>query len=453
MIKSVQKPKMPLQNQFHLAIACVGWFLLNAAWQLCGCLALQTASSDPIVQFDPASSFESYSVASDSESIPQAHSLASPSKGPLQPHRAGWDFSSSERQATKSSEMQAEATEVNTTEPLNKTLDKPQVGVSPSANLQRIPSPIRDARPLLSATTTTPTVPVMTDDIRRQIGLASHTELESKPASASVQNQEIPYLPTQDVTASLQEKTKDASQTTASSNQDSNNPTDFPEIGAMLTSADNVQSTLKLTLLVGILSLAPAIILMTTCYIRVMVVLTLLKQAFGAQQLPPMQVLSALSLFLTFLIMAPVWYQIKSESLDPYTAQAIDWDEAWQRGAEPIKQFMIRQIEATGNTDSVAVFYQHLPDTSGPPPDDLNDVPLNVLIPAFMISELKIAFLLGFQIFLPFLVLDLVVSSVTVSMGMLMLPPQMVSFPLKLILFVLVDGWNLVIGMLLQSFV
>jgi flagellar biosynthetic protein FliP len=113
---------------------------------------------------------------------------------------------------------------------------------------------------------------------------------------------------------------------------------------------------------------------------------------------------------------------------------------------------MIRQIELADNSESVAVFYKYLPETAENPPSQLSDVPLNILLPAFMISELKVAFLLGFQVYLPFLVLDLVVSSVTVSMGMLMLPPNMVSFPLKLILFVMVDGWNLVVGMLLQSF-
>ena len=219
------------------------------------------------------------------------------------------------------------------------------------------------------------------------------------------------------------------------------------------TSPGGIWPSIKVGLLLAVLSLAPAIILMTTCYVRVVVVLTLLRQAFGGQQLPPMQVITALSLFLTMLIMAPVWNQVKTESIDPYTRDQspISWEEAWQRGIEPVKHFMVSQIKASGNTDSVAVFYKHLPD-AGPPPSTLEQVPVNVLLPAFLISELKVAFLLGFQIFLPFLVLDLVVSSVTVSSGMMMMPPTMVSFPLKLILFVMVDGWNLVIGMLLQSF-
>ena len=221
-----------------------------------------------------------------------------------------------------------------------------------------------------------------------------------------------------------------------------------------LTSREGLASSIKVALLLATLSLAPAIVLMTTCYVRVIVVLTLLKQAFGAQQLPPTQVLTALSLFITLLVMTPVWNQVKTEAIDPYTQSenGISWEEAWDRGIVPVKNFMANQIEAAGNGESVALFYKYLPDHSMTPPSSAKDVPISVLLPAFLVSELKVAFLLGFQIFLPFLVLDLVVSSVTVSTGMLMLPPTMVSFPLKLILFVLVDGWNLVVGMLLQSF-
>lgn len=258
--------------------------------------------------------------------------------------------------------------------------------------------------------------------------------------------------------------------------------------GESLTSREGLGSSIKVGLLLAVLSLAPAIVLMTTCYVRVVVVLTLLRQAFGSQQLPPTQVLTALSLFLTLLVMAPVWNTVKTEAIDPYTAEEnpISWEEAWQRGTTPIKKFMANQITASGNTQSVAMFYKYLPpeqrggdlasegtyqsdgevqrdewaaeavgDGSASEmslPESIDDVPINVLLPAFLVSELKVAFLLGFQIYLPFLVLDLVVSSVTVSTGMLMLPPTMVSFPLKLILFVMVDGWNLVVGMLLQSF-
>ncbi|MGY8746574.1 MAG: flagellar type III secretion system pore protein FliP [Pirellulales bacterium] len=222
-----------------------------------------------------------------------------------------------------------------------------------------------------------------------------------------------------------------------------------------LTSPEGLTSSIKVALILATLSLAPAIVLMTTCYVRVIVVLTLLKQAFGAQQLPPTQVLTALSLFVTLLIMTPVWNEVKQEAIDPYTQteNGISWEEAWTRGIAPVKTFMAKQIEAAGNAESIAVFYKYIPEYSEAAPTSAQEIPINVLLPAFMVSELKVAFLLGFQIFLPFLVLDLVVSSVTVSTGMLMLPPTMVSFPLKLILFVLVDGWNLVVGMLLQSFI
>jgi len=204
-----------------------------------------------------------------------------------------------------------------------------------------------------------------------------------------------------------------------------------------LMTREGTSSSVKIAILLATLSLAPAIILMTTSYVRIIVVLTLLRQAFGSQQLPSTQILTALSLFVTFLVMAP---------------GEIQWEDAWQRGLVPVKHFMSRQIEIADNEDAVAMFYRYLPHQTGEKPESLQEVPVNVLLPAYLVSELKVAFLLGFQIFLPFLIVDLVVSAVTVSMGMVMLPPTMVSFPMKLILFVLVDGWNLVVSMLLQSF-
>ena len=232
----------------------------------------------------------------------------------------------------------------------------------------------------------------------------------------------------------------------------------FSDQSESLTSPESLPSSIKLAVILGVLSLAPAIILMTTCYVRIIVVLTLLRQAFGVQQLPPTQVLTALSLIATLLVMAPVWQEVKTEAIDPYTRaeNPISSEEAWNRGVTPVKNFMLRQIQIARNEDSIAVFYQNLPQESASDqsqlPATLEEVPVQIVLPAYLISELKVAFLLGFQIYLPFLILDLVVSSVTVSMGMVMLPPTMVSFPLKLILFVMVDGWNLVMGMLLQSF-
>jgi len=154
-------------------------------------------------------------------------------------------------------------------------------------------------------------------------------------------------------------------------------------------------------------------------------------------------------------VMGPTWSEIYTKSIQPYTrGELTDPEVAWNSGVVPLKQFMSRQIEAAGNSDDVWLFYEYLPQNqrNAKLPEVYEDVPLVALLPAFMLSELKVAFLIGFQIYLPFLILDLVVSSVTISMGMMMLPPVMISLPLKLLLFVLVDGWTLVVGMLLESF-
>ena len=216
------------------------------------------------------------------------------------------------------------------------------------------------------------------------------------------------------------------------------------------TSPEGLSSTLQVMLMLTVLSLAPAALLMTTCFVRIVVVLGLLRQALGAQNLPPTQVITTLSLFLTLLIMTPVWKQVHEEAVVPYTQHEISLDEAWQAGVAPVRRFMSMQIERTGNTEDVWLFMSYLP--NHPTPSSYDDVPLQALLPAFMLSELKTAFLIGFQIFLPFMILDMVVASVTVSMGMLMVPPALISLPLKLLLFVLVDGWHLVVGMLMQSF-
>ena len=216
------------------------------------------------------------------------------------------------------------------------------------------------------------------------------------------------------------------------------------------TSPEGLSSTLQVMLLLTVLSMAPAILLMTTCFVRIVVVLSLLRQALGTQQLPPSQVITAIALFLTLLIMTPVWKQVYDEGISPYTHKQIGLEQAWTAGVAPIRKFMILQIERTGNSDDVRMLMSHLP--GKPEATTYDDVPLQALLPAFMLSELKTAFLIGFQIYLPFLMLDMVISSVLVSMGMLMLPPVTVSLPFKLLLFVLVDGWHLVVGMLMQSF-
>jgi len=217
------------------------------------------------------------------------------------------------------------------------------------------------------------------------------------------------------------------------------------------TSPQGLSSTLQVMLLLTVISLAPAVLLMTTCFVRIIVVLGLLRQALGTQQLPPTQVITSIAMFMTLLVMTPVWKSVYDNAVVPYTAKEITLEQAWDAGIKPVRQFMSQQIDRTGNKDDVWLFYKYLPKDT-PRPENYDDVPLQALLPAFMLSELKTSFLIGFQIYLPFLVLDIVIASVTISMGMLMLPPALISLPFKLLLFVLVDGWHLVVEMLLESF-
>jgi flagellar biosynthesis protein FliP len=241
-------------------------------------------------------------------------------------------------------------------------------------------------------------------------------------------------------------------------------PPMLPNIGGPQewTSPSGLASTLQVMLLLTVISLAPAILLMTTSFVRIIVVFGLLRQALGTQQLPPSQVITSIALFMTVLLMAPVWKQTYEKGIKPYTESRISLEDAFDRGSEPMRRFMADQIIATENDDDVYLFLQYIEPESeaGAEPEYVyydakpgeTEVSLLALIPAFMLSELKTAFLIGFQIYLPFVVIDIVVASVTISMGMLMLPPVLVSLPFKLLLFVLVDGWRLVVGMLLESF-
>ena len=219
------------------------------------------------------------------------------------------------------------------------------------------------------------------------------------------------------------------------------------------TSPEGLSSSLQVLLLLTVLSLAPAVLLMTTCYVRIIIVLGLLRQAIGLQSLPPSQVMTSIALFMTLFVMSPVWTRVYNDAIKPYTDPQVSMtmEEAYQAGAIPIREFMSRQNDVAGNHDDVHLFYQYM-DPDAPLPSSFEDVPLRVLLPAYILSELKTAFLMGFQIYLPFLIVDLVVASVTISMGMLMLPPQVISLPFKLLLFVLVDGWRLVVQMLMDSF-
>ena len=216
------------------------------------------------------------------------------------------------------------------------------------------------------------------------------------------------------------------------------------------TSPEGLSSAIQVMLLLTVLSLAPAILLMTTCFVRVVVVLSLLRQAVGTQQLPPNQVITSLALFVTLLVMGPVWKQVYDQAIVPYTQKQVGLEQACTEGIRPIRRFMSMQIERTGNSDDVRLFLGYVP--GRPTPSSYEEVPLTALLPAFMLSELKTAFLIGFQIYLPFLILDMVIASVMVSMGMLMLPPVLISLPFKILLFVLVDGWHLIVGMLMNSF-
>ena len=219
------------------------------------------------------------------------------------------------------------------------------------------------------------------------------------------------------------------------------------------TSREGLSSSLQILILLTVLSLAPAVLLMTTCYVRIIVVLGLLRQALGTGQLPPSQVITSISLFMTLFIMTPVWNEVYTEAIAPYTAEGstMSMEAAWEAGIDPVRRFMSRQIDMANNHDDVHLFFSYY-SPGATPPESFEEVPLRVLLPAYMLSELKTAFLMGFQIFLPFLLIDLVVAAVTISMGMMMLPPAMISLPFKLLLFVLIDGWHLVVGMLLESF-
>ncbi len=203
---------------------------------------------------------------------------------------------------------------------------------------------------------------------------------------------------------------------------------------------------LQIFLLMTILSLAPAILIMLTSFTRCVIVLSLLRRALGTMQMPPNQVIVGLALFLTFFIMTPVWQQVNQNALQPYLDEKIDQQQALQNAAAPVRKFMFKQTRKK----DLALFVEI---AKVQRPKDVDDIPTSVLIPSFIISEVKTAFQIGLLLYVPFLIIDMVVASVLLSMGMMMLPPIMISLPFKLMLFVLADGWNLLIGSLVRSFV
>ncbi|RJP15014.1 MAG: flagellar biosynthetic protein FliP [Candidatus Abyssobacteria bacterium SURF_5] len=222
----------------------------------------------------------------------------------------------------------------------------------------------------------------------------------------------------------------------------------LPSVGIQIGQADSpqqVSTTLQLLFLLTVLSLAPAILVMVTSFTRIIVVLGLLRQALGTQQMPPNQVLIGLGLFLTFFIMAPTYTEVNEQALQPYLNKQIGHEEAFGRALVPVRDFMFHHTR-----EKDLGLFVHLSKIN--PPRNPNDVPTYVLIPAFMISELKTAFQIGFLIFIPFLIIDMVIASALMSMGMLMLPPIFISLPFKIVLFVLADGWFLVVGSLMRSF-
>lgn len=207
----------------------------------------------------------------------------------------------------------------------------------------------------------------------------------------------------------------------------------------------DLSSVIQLIILLTVLTLAPAIVILLTSFTRIVVVLSFVRTSLATQQMPPNQVLIGLALFLTFFIMAPTLQQVNTNALQPYMQGEIGQEEAFQKGMEPMRAFMFKQTREK----DLALFVKM---ANIERPRNFDDIPNYVLIPSFIISELKTAFQIGFIIFIPFLVIDMVVASALMSMGMMMLPPMMISLPFKILLFVLVDGWNLVIQSLLLSF-
>lgn len=211
------------------------------------------------------------------------------------------------------------------------------------------------------------------------------------------------------------------------------------------TEPQDIAVTLQIVALLTILSLAPSIVVMMTGFVRIVVVLNFVKKALGTTEAPPNQMLMGLALFLTFFVMAPTFNRINDEALQPYMKKEIDYQQGIEKAIKPLREFMLRQ---TGEKE-LALFVRA---TKQGNPKTVDDLSLSIVIPAFVLSELKTAFIIGFLIYIPFLVIDMAVASILMSMGMMMLPPVMISMPFKLILFVMVDGWTLIVQQLILSF-
>jgi flagellar biosynthesis protein FliP len=213
------------------------------------------------------------------------------------------------------------------------------------------------------------------------------------------------------------------------------------------TNPREVATTLEIVAILTVLTLAPALLMLTTSFTRIIIVLSLLRQALATQQLPPNQVLIGLALFMTFVVMGPTWKEVNDKALAPYLKGDMSMQDAYDKGIQPVRAFMIRQTRP----EDVRLFLQ-FSKIDLPSDATYERVPTVVIMPAFMISELKTSFEMGFKLYLPFLIIDMAISSVLISMGMLMLPPVLISLPFKLLLFVLADGWHLIVGSLMRSF-
>lgn len=225
-------------------------------------------------------------------------------------------------------------------------------------------------------------------------------------------------------------------------------PTTLPRITIELNQAKgpgDVAISLQILALMTILSLAPTILILTTSFTRIIIIFHFIRQALGTQQMPSNQILIGLALFLTFFIMTPVWRDVNDKALQPYLNEEISDKEAFEYAMKPIREFM---VNLTREKD-IALFMRFANEEK---PQTVDDIPLRVIVPSFVISELRIAFQIGFLLYVPFLMIDMVVASVLMSMGMLMLPPIMISLPFKVLLFVLVDGWFLVVNSIVTSF-
>lgn len=236
--------------------------------------------------------------------------------------------------------------------------------------------------------------------------------------------------------------------TTTGETQDPDSPEDFELNISTNAGSTNLSASMKMILVLTVLTLAPFIIIMVTSFTRIIVVLHFLRSALGTQTTPPNQVLIGLALFLTLFIMSPVMSQVNTDCIQPYEAGEITQEEALNAGLKPIRTFMFEQT----NRKDIKLFLQIKSGDDNVTVEKEDDVPTTVLIPAFMISELRTAFIIGFLIYLPFIIIDMVVASTLMSMGMMMLPPTTISMPFKILLFVLADGWNLVIGQVVRTF-